>query len=145
MALVLAFYRGGREALDAESWSGRVDEVLLVGADTWTFVAGQSSLVDMSIPSAEVVAAGYARATVTPGTPAWSAGRWTLPTAALVWPAMGTAEDVYAAVAFEPGVDDASSTPLWALYNYDDGTDTYLPLDTLDGTDFTVTFDLGVT
>lgn len=142
MALVVAFYRVGLETLTPSSWAIRAtDEVLLIGHGTgWTFDDTDSTLTDLALGSTELAAVAYSRKALVPGTPVYSAGRWSLPLAATVWPTLGAAEDVAAVVGFEAGVDDTVSYPLWAIY--DDGGD---PIVTLDGTDLTVSYNLGVT
>lgn len=141
MALLVAFYRGGAQRLSPTTWAARTDdEVLLIEHGTgWTFDANDTSLTDLALGTTEATAVGYSRAAATPGTPVWSAGRWTLPLSAIVWPSCGAAEDIAAVVGFESGVDDAASVPLWAVY--DSGG---APIVTLDGTDLTLTHDLGL-
>ena len=141
MALVLAFYRSGLENLTPDTWAARAaDEVLLIEHGTgWTFSQSHVSLTSLSLGSTELTATGYVRKALVPSTPAFSAGRWSLPLGAVTWTSLGTAEDVAAVVGYEAGVDDAASVPLWALYD-----DTAAEIATLDGTDLTLTLDLGV-
>lgn len=142
MALVTKLYRGGKQRLHPEGWTGRGDdEVLLIAHGTgWSWDIDHVSLTSLILGTTELVADGYARLSVTPSTPTWSSPRWSLPMAALVWSALGVDEDVAAVVGFQAGVSDASSVPLWAVFD-DDGD----PIETLDGTDLTVTVDLGTT
>lgn len=142
MALTLAFYRGGLERITPTGWAARAaDEVLLTEFGTgWAFDITHVSLTSMVLGTTELTAAGYARQPLVPGTPSFSSGRWSLPAAAPTWTSLGTAEQVAAVVGFEAGVDDANSVPLWALY------DPVGPaaIATLDGTNLTVTLDIGV-
>lgn len=144
MALTLAFYRGGLERITPTGWAARAaDEVLLTEFGTgWAFDITHVSLTSLVLGTTELTgAAGYARQPLVPSTPSYSSGRWSLPAAAVTWTSLGTAEQVAAVVGFEAGVDDANSVPLWALY------DPVGPaaIATLDGTDVTLTLDLGVT
>jgi len=141
MALVVAFYRTGLENLTPDTFAARAsDKVLLIEDGTgWTFNQSHVSLTSLNLGTTELTATGYVRKALVPSTPAFSAGRWTLPVGAVTWTALGTAEDVAAVVGFEAGVDDAASVPLWALY--DDGA---AAIATLDGTDLVLTLDLGV-
>lgn len=141
MALVLAFYRTGLENLTPDTWAARTDdEVLLIEDGTgWTFNQSHVSLTSLNLGTTELTATGYVRKALVPSTPAFSAGRWSLPVGAVTWTALGTAEDVAAVVGFEAGVDDAASVPLWALYD-----NAAAAIATLDGTDLVLTMDLGV-
>lgn len=141
MTTQTSFYRGGLEGLTPSLWTSRTDdEVLLIGDDGWTFDVDDVSLTDLTLGTNELAAGGYDRLTVTTSTPVWSSPRWSLPSAAFVWPDLGTAEPVYAVVGFEAGVDDTNSVPLWAVYD-----DEAAALWTCDGTTVTYTVDLRVT
>lgn len=141
MALVLAFYRTGLENLTPATFAARADDkVLLIEDGTgWTFNQSHVSLTSLNLGTTELTATGYVRKTLVPSAPAFSAGRWSLPLGAVTWTALGTAEDVAAAVGFEAGVDDAASVPLWVLYD-----NAAAAIATLDGTDLVLTMDLGV-
>lgn len=141
MALTLAFYRGGIERITPTGWAARAaDEVLLIENGTgWTFDDTHTSLTSLTLGTTELTATGYSRKALVTGSPAFSAGRWTLPLAASVWTSLGTAEGVAAAVGYEAGVDDANSVPLWVLYDPAPAA-----IATLDGTNLTVTLDIGV-
>lgn len=142
MALVVDFYTSGTQELTPALWVARADDhVLLIEHGTgWTFDADHVSLTSLNLGVTELTATGYARKPVVTSASVWSAPRWSLPTAAWIWTSLGTAEGVAAMVAFrDVGGVDASSVPLWALY--DDGGAAIV---TLDGTDLTVTADLGV-
>lgn len=142
MAQTLVFYRGGLERLTAAGWASRTDDqALLIEYGTgWSFDITHVSLTSMILGTTELTATNYARKAVTPSTPSYSSGRWSLPAAALVWSSLGTAEQVAAVVGFEAGVDDANSVPLWAVYDPAPAA-----ICTLDGSDLTVTVDLGIT
>ena len=142
MAITTVFYAQGIARLNATGWDARADdELLLIEYGTgWTFDEDHVSLTSLTLGTTELTAANYTRKPLVPGTPAFSAGRWSLPAAAPTWTSLGTAEQVAAVVGFEAGVDDANSVPLWALY------DPVGPaaIATLDGTNLTVTLDIGV-
>ena len=142
MALVVSWYRSGLESLHPATWDARVDDKVLAieHGMGWSFDATDTTLTDLALGGCELTAIGYSRATLTTGTPVFSSGRWTLPLSAVVWPSCGTAEQVAAFVGYEAGVDDASSVPLWVLR--DSGGAAIV---TLDGTDLTLSMDLGVT
>ncbi len=142
MALVVSWYRSGLESLHPATWDARTnDKVLAIEHGMgWSFDATDTTLTDLALGGCELTAIGYSRATLTTGTPVFSSGRWTLPLSAVVWPSCGTAEQVAAFVGFEAGVDDATSVPLWVLR--DSGGASIV---TLDGTDLTLSMDLGVT
>ena len=141
MALVVSWYRSGLETLTPSAWDARTaDEVLAIEHGMgWSFDATDTTLTDLALGGCELVATGYARAALTTGTPVFSSGRWTLPLSAVVWPSCGTTEQVAAFVGFAAGVDDASSVPLWVVN--DSGRASIV---TLDGTDLTLSMDLGV-
>ena len=140
MALTLAFYRGGLERITPTGWAARAaDEVLLTEFGTgWAFDITHVSLTSLTLGTTELTAANYTRKPLVSGTPAWSAGRWSLPTSSVVWTSLGTAEGIHAVIGYQAGVNDASSVPLFAVYD-----PTPAAIATLDGLDLTVTLDLG--
>ncbi len=142
MALVVSWYRSGLESLHPATWDARTnDKVLAIEHGMgWSFDATDTTLTDLALGGCELVAIGYSRATLTTGTPVFSSGRWTRRLSAVVWPSCGTTEQVAAFVGYEAGVDDATSVPLWVLR--DSGGAAIV---TLDGTDLTLSMDLGVT
>ena len=142
MAITTVFYAQGVARMTPSGWDARADdELLLIEYGTgWTFNEDHVSLTSLVLGTTELTATNYVRKPLVSGTPAWSASRWSLPTSSVVWTSLGTAEGIHAVIGFEAGIDDANSVPLFAVYDPAPAA-----IATLDGTDVTLTLDLGKT
>jgi len=142
MALTLAFYRTGLEELSPDTWASRTaDKVLLIEHGTgWAFDQTHVSLSSLLLGTTELTAVGYARKDVVPSAVSFASGRWSMPSSSWTWTSLGTSEQVAAVVGYRFDTDDANSAPLWVLYDPAPAA-----IATLDGSDFVVSVDIGVT
>ena len=141
MAITTVFYTQGVARLTPSGWDARADdELLLIEYGTgWTFDEDHTSLTSLTLGTTELTATNYTRKPLVTGTPVWTGPRWSLPTSAVVWTSLGTAEGIHAVIGYQAGATDAASVPLFAVYDPAPAA-----IATLDGSNLTVTLDLGL-